>query len=334
MAPADQLRELNHISQKISVLKDYPPPFAYKYFQVSDKKSPSAARTPIGTASRTSYVEPKATQLGTPLAPEGGIPGRKWAAAHRRRRPRPRPKPEPATEPPPEPEPPQVTVVTCAPCQKIAENQIKDVKERLKTLNDNAAKAGDAVKKNQQTIANLQKRVANLQAELARAAGTGGSSFTIPERDRPLRRTDQGNGTVKVTTKDAAGNVIEEHVREASARKADIDRQITDTNAEIAKAQAEGKRLETAAAKRRRSSSTTWRRSSSSWSRSSKTASRSCLCRTTSAPSRRRSTCCSCRTSRSRRAARSDDLQCVRRQYQRCFPDDDASRFASAMRRA
>jgi hypothetical protein len=53
---------------------------------------------------------------------------------------------------------------------------------------------------------------------------------------------------VKVTTKDAAGNVIEEHVRDSSAHKADINRQINEANAEIAKAQAEGKRLQTAAA--------------------------------------------------------------------------------------
>jgi hypothetical protein len=246
MDPNDQLRELNHINTKITVLNDYPPKFAYKYFNDSDKTYISGAHT-YWDGVKKSYSDPEATKVSNQLAPQpdptpqvgGGTPATPTT---------PGTKPEPQTEePPPAPEPEvTVTVTTCAPCQKIAD-QIRDVKERLKTLNDNAAKAGEAVKQNQQRIANLQKRVANLQAELSRAAGTGGSSYD-PATGQTVDAYDQGNGTVKVTTKDAAGNVIEEHVRDSSARKADLNRQITEANAEIAKAQAEGKRLETAAA--------------------------------------------------------------------------------------
>jgi hypothetical protein len=155
----------------------------------------------------------------------------------------------PKTGPPPAAAPPEVTVtvtVPCAPCQKIAD-QIRDAKARLNALNENAAKAEQAVTKNQQRIADLQKRVGNLQAQLERAAGTGGSSYD-PATGQTVDAYDQGNGTVKVTTKDAAGNVLDEHVRDSSARKADINRQIDEANADIGKAQAETARLAQAAA--------------------------------------------------------------------------------------
>jgi len=243
MAPADQMRELDRITRKINVLNSYPPPAAYKYFEDFDKTFISGTHT-YWAGQQKSYIQPEVDKLAPQLAPQpdpvpppgGGTPTT----------PDPKPEPEPEPEEPPAPAVPEITIITCAPCQKIAD-QIRDVKERLKTLNENAAKASEAVKQNQQHIANLQKRVTNLQAQLARAAGTGGSSYD-PGTGQTVDAYDQGNGTVKVTTKDAAGNVIEEHVRDSSAHKADLNRQINDANAEIAKAQAESKRLETAAA--------------------------------------------------------------------------------------
>ena len=243
MAQADHARELDRLARKVGVLNNYPTNFALNnYFDAADRTWFANAQKYWNDLQKQ-YIQPELNKVNpndpppTSPPPGGGTSTTPSTPTT--------PKPEPPKEEPPA-EQPQVTIVTCAPCQKIAD-QIRDVKERLKTLNENAEKAADAVVKNQQHIADLQKRVANLQAELARAAGTGGSSYD-PGTGQTVDAYDQGNGTVKVTTKDAAGNVIEEHVRDSSARKADLNKQITDTNAEIAKAQAEGARLETAAA--------------------------------------------------------------------------------------
>lgn len=242
MTVAQQQLELNKIDAKIRTLLSYLADFkSQEYFGGDDQRW--VDRTTTYWTGEQNRLAPRIAQLtggGAPKPTAGGPPTTPST-------PPPSQPPPPPTPPPPAP--PEVTVtvtVPCAPCQKIAD-QIRDVKERLKTLNENAAKAADAVTRNQQHIADLQKRVANLQAELERAAGTGGSSYD-PTTGETVEAYDQGNGTVKVTTKDAAGNVIDEHIRDSSARKADINRQITDTNAEIAKAQAESARLAAAAA--------------------------------------------------------------------------------------
>jgi hypothetical protein len=246
MTAVDHSRQLDRLKRKISVLKKYNEIYKINNYFGYDDKTWVERTDEYWQRLEHDYIDPEMKKLEPQIAPQpdpvppavGGTPATPTT---------PQPKTEPKAEPPqpetpPEPPPPP----PCDPCRKIAD-QIRDVKERLKTLNENAQKADDAVLKNQQHIGDLQKRVANLQAALASAAGTGGSSYD-PATGQTVEAYDQGNGTVKVTTKDAAGNVIDEHVRDSSARKADLNRQINEANADIAKAQAEGKRLETAAA--------------------------------------------------------------------------------------
>ena len=239
LSQGDYLRELRRIQQKIRILHSYTGSLAGEnelFGYTEDKQWLDGINDYWKT--ELDKIEPEIKKLNpapadSDTATSGGPPTTADPPA-----------PDPPGPPPPVDAPPPPP--TCAPCQKIAD-QIQDVKQRLQTLADNVRQAHQAVTANQRHIANLQKRVANLQAELARGAGTGGSSFD-PATGQTVDAYDQGNGTVKVTTRDAAGNVTEEHTRDSSARKADINRQITETNAEIEKAQAEGTRLETAEA--------------------------------------------------------------------------------------
>ncbi|MBY0497934.1 MAG: hypothetical protein K2Y23_27320 [Cyanobacteria bacterium] len=251
LSPADYLRELKHIQVKIGIIDGYIGSLSgeNEYFGFVDDKQWLDSINNYWKNELGTYVLPEIKKLNPPPVeptdPDAPVTGGGGGTPTTPTTPDP-PKtdPAPAPDPPPAPGPPPAP--PCEPCRKIAD-QIQDVKQRLKTLADNVKKANDAVTANQRQVANLQKRVANLQAELARGAGTGGSSYD-PATGRTVNAWDQGNGTVKVTTRDAAGNVIDEYTRDSSARKADINRQITETNAEIEKAQAEGKRLETAAA--------------------------------------------------------------------------------------
>jgi hypothetical protein len=239
MTVAQQQLELSKIQDKIRTITSYYGDFKnYDYFDHPDDA--------VWVQRQATYWEGQQTQIGRQLTQ---LTGGGTSTTMKPTTPAPpaaTPAPPPA--PKPEPAPPSLEPVTvpCVPCQKIAD-QISDVKSRLNTLNENAANAEDAVTRNQQRIGDLQKRAGNLQAELERAAGTGGSSYD-PSTGQTVDAYDQGNGTVKVTTKDAAGHIIDEHVRDSSTRKADINRQIDEANAGIAKAQAEGKRLEQAAA--------------------------------------------------------------------------------------
>ena len=244
---AEQKRELEHLGTKIDVLTQYTNWYAVdnEYFGYYEDEPWIDSTQAWWKKYKAVYIDPDLKRL-TPIPPDPETPPAGGGTAPTPQPPKPEtPKPEPPTPQPPPP-PDEPVAVPCAPCQKIAD-QIQDVKQRLKTLNENVKKANDAVARNQQKIAALQKRVANLQAELDRAAGTGGYSYD-PATGQTIEAYDQGNGTVKVTTKDAAGNVIEEHVRDSSAHKADVRRQIDEANADIAKAQAEGQNLAKGAA--------------------------------------------------------------------------------------
>lgn len=240
MTAAQQEAELKKIKDKIEILTEYYGAFKDNEYFGGDDQQWIARNTEYWNNQITSLIDPRLVQLqgggpkptGTQPPPTTPTTGGGTTT--------------PPSPPKPPPAPPEPVTVPCAPCQKIAD-QIRDVKERLKGLNEASQKAQQDVTKNQQRIADLQKRVGNLTAELERAAGTGGHSYD-PSNGQTVDAYDQGNGTVKVTTKDAAGNVIDEHVRDSSARKADINRQIDEANAEIAKAQADSGRLEKAAA--------------------------------------------------------------------------------------
>lgn len=259
MSPAEHATELQKLKDKIEVLIDYQASFvdpqSNNAFGGNDHQWVAQNNTYWQHQIKT-MIDPKIGSLVNPPKPTttGGAGTPPLTAAT------PETSTSPNPPPPPKPQPPAITVttITCAPCQGIAD-EIRSVREFARVRAEAAAKAEAAVARNQQRVADLQKRVGNLEAELERAAGTGGSSFD-PSTGQTVEAYDQGNGTVKVTVKDAAGNVIEERVRDSSARKAEMNRQIADANAEIAKLQAEATQLAAQAAAARKLASETMAR--------------------------------------------------------------------------
>lgn len=238
--PANHERELRHINTKINILMSYVGSYRENdYFGADDQAWIQSVET-YWQGERTQYIQPQLNEFeekrNTPPPAGGGAPpptGATGGTPTPPATPDP-PKPPPAPEPAPEPPPPPLP---CLPCQPIA-NQILELKAQLRTLTEAADKARTDLEDAQRRVTDLEKRARNLQRELQRSAGTGGSSFD-PSTGVRIDAYDQGNGTVRVTTRDRNGNVIDDYTRDASARKAELAKQLEQTNADIAKAQAD-----------------------------------------------------------------------------------------------
>ncbi len=123
------------------------------------------------------------------------------------------PKTTPVPQPPPPPLPPVWSVEKpCPQCQEWADLIVKEranldkVNKELAALQNKLPPLADQQRK-------LQSQIKGLEAEMARQEGTGGSSFD-PETGITIEAITDAKGTVTVTTKDAAGNITEQHTRE------------------------------------------------------------------------------------------------------------------------
>lgn len=141
---------------------------------------------------------PPAGGAGTPPPPStGGIPP-----------------PPPETPPPPAPPPQSEWSVDnpCPPCQEWADLLARERANLDKVMKDLADLQNKLLPLAEQQR-KLQNTIKSLEAQIARQEGTGGSSFD-PETGITIEAMTDASGTVHVTTRDAKGNVIEEHTRE------------------------------------------------------------------------------------------------------------------------
>lgn len=233
MTAADNRRELDRIATKIRNLTEYTNQYrtTHNYFGYSNDKTWVQGIDDYWNLELEKYVGPQLEKLqGSPPSASPSQPQSPSTPA------------TPASPSAPEPEDLGEPVPTpCEPCQGIAA-QIQALKGELTQLGQQAKTAKDAADQAQQNADNLQKKADGIERELNRAAGTGGSSYD-PTSGVTVEAYDQGNGTVKVTTRDRNGNVTDEYVRDSSRRKAELAKQLEQTRAEITKAQAEAKSI-------------------------------------------------------------------------------------------
>lgn len=128
--------------------------------------------------------------------------------------PPPPPKPKPPPPPPPKPQwpvDPGEQLKACPECASIARD-IELTRAGIGDVDKRIADLQRALAQNQASQVPLTRRIAALQAELDRQAGTGGSSYD-PSTGIRITAITKSDGSVEVTTRDADGNVIEQHTR-------------------------------------------------------------------------------------------------------------------------
>jgi hypothetical protein len=247
MPRADQLRELQHIQTKIATLHNYTGSLAgeNKYFGYTGDKDWIDGINEFWKNQQKDYIDPQIEKLEPPATPAtpttgGGISTTSTMRAIPTAPAQPAP---PTSEPTPEPAP---GPPPCDPCKGIAA-QIQELKGQLTQLGQQAKAAADAAEQAQHDVDNLKKKADGIERELNRAAGTGGSSYD-PTTGVTVDSYDQGNGTVKVTTRDRNGNITDEYIRDSSKRKAELAEQLTGTRDAITKAEGEAKEMADVAA--------------------------------------------------------------------------------------
>jgi flagellar motility protein MotE (MotC chaperone) len=234
MSRADELREVRKIEAKIRILISYYGDYTGENNYFGEKATWgewAAFNSGYWERQLKEYVQPRIETLtgGQPQVATGGTS-----------QPAEPPAPPSKPEPPPPPTP-VAQAVTCEPCRPIAE-EIAKLREQIRQQHDDLRRANNELAAADQRVQDLERRAAGLDRELQRSQGTGGSSYD-PTTGITVDAWDQGNGTVKVTTRDASGRITEEHIRDSSQRKADLRQRLEETRAEIAKAQANAKTL-------------------------------------------------------------------------------------------
>ncbi len=251
MTPEAYQRELRHIREKISFLtslyadwksKGYYRSAAsdtkkYVEFDVNYWKDQDATHIAQRIVRRQPADEPQNAGGGTGAAADG-LAGTQ---------PEPPTPPTPSPAPMPQPKPVAAPPPPCEPCRPIAA-AIAQLRAQLQTVMQDKANADDALDKVNHQLDQLRKRADSLNRQLQRSGGTGGSSYD-PATGIHIDAYDQGDGTVRVTTRDANGRVIDDHVRDASARKAELRQQLDAANAEINRLLADQAQAKEASAK-------------------------------------------------------------------------------------
>jgi YD repeat-containing protein len=100
----------------------------------------------------------------------------------------------------------------CPPCQEWADllaRERANLDKVMKELTDLQNKLPPLAEQQRK----LQNAIKSLEAQIASQEGTGASSFD-PETGITITAITEASGDVRVTTRDANGNVIEEHTRE------------------------------------------------------------------------------------------------------------------------
>jgi flagellar motility protein MotE (MotC chaperone) len=232
MSPAAETRELRKIQTKIRVLTTY---FgSYKdnnYFGANDGRW-ATSTTQYWQEEQATYIQPRVQALTSGPQPQTGTLAGGTPAP-------PKPSAPPPPPPKPAPQPVAVQIPPCDPCRPIAD-EIARLRAQIRQIAEQADKARNDLADAEQQFRDLEKRVQGLERELQRSAGTGASSYD-PSTGIRVDAWDQGNGAVRVTTRDAGGKVIDEYTRDASQRKAEVARRLDETRAEMARAQAEMK---------------------------------------------------------------------------------------------
>jgi hypothetical protein len=134
------------------------------------------------------------------------------------------PTPKPTPPPPPKPAaPPRVQPVEAPPrAQEFAAvcpeclpllRELKQEIARRPGLEKNLGEVRSQLNKNRAEQQDRQKNINELQARAGAQEGTGGSS-TDPETGITIEAFTQADGSVKITTRDARGNIIDERTRE------------------------------------------------------------------------------------------------------------------------
>jgi len=123
--------------------------------------------------------------------------------------------PPTGTTPAPSPEPaPEWSIDNpCPECQSIADALAAE-KSRLAQLQTGMGTLNQAAIDNQLEQARIGQRIAALNAQIDSQKGAFAESFD-PESGLTIRAENVGGGQVKITTKDADGNVIEERTRKS-----------------------------------------------------------------------------------------------------------------------
>ena len=238
MTIADNRRELNRIAIKIRSLTEYTDQYrtTHKYFGYNNDKEWVQSIDDYWKLELNTYVTPELEKL-QPSSP---------AAPAQPQTPAGTPPTSPPAQSAPAPKP-SSQLIPCKECQAIAA-QVADLREKGKQAADASEAARNKRDSADRRVTDLQRKAEGISRELSRAAGTGGSSYD-PATGQTIDSHDQGDGTVKITTRDASGKVTDERTRDASARKAERAKELEKTNAEIEQAKSEaGKAAEAAEA--------------------------------------------------------------------------------------
>lgn len=236
MSPADELRELRKIETKMRVLARYFGDYrGNKYFGGNDEGWVSSNLNYLQHEQET-YVGPRIQKLDqstnqpTAQTPSAGPPAAAAAPTPAPAAAKAAPDPAPVSGP-----------IPCLPCQPIAD-QIRDARAELRTLLGEQAAAHDALAEVQQQIGDLEKQIQGLDRQLESGAGTGGRSYD-PSTGITVDAWDQGNGTVKITTTDANGHILEERTRDSSQHKAEARHRLDQARDALTSRKAEAQRL-------------------------------------------------------------------------------------------
>ncbi|HKY01150.1 MAG TPA: hypothetical protein VJM53_01210 [Burkholderiales bacterium] len=128
--------------------------------------------------------------------------------------------------PPPPPSPPKTSWTVENPCPECEPIRQHLLRERQNAENAQAQidEFGRLLRENEAKQAEAKAKIAQLNRELARQQGTGGSAYD-PDTGNTTDAWTQADGSVKITVRDANGNVIEQRTRPSRAAakiKADI----------------------------------------------------------------------------------------------------------------
>lgn len=154
--------------------------------------------------------------------------------------PPPPPKAEPLPPPPP-PEPQWSDANPCPECQPFLDLAEKH-RQAAEDLDAQAQETQERLQANRQRQRATQQRIDQINREIGGKAGEGGSA-TDPDSGLTTESWTQADGSVKVTVKDARGNVLSEHTRQ----RRDVARlreQLAREEAELARLKAEESKLD------------------------------------------------------------------------------------------